>query len=203
MCEPGSATLAYVAIASTVASTAVSVMGAQQQAAAQSAAANYQSQVAANNAIIARQNADAALEAGRAAEQQQRMKSASLIGSMRAAQAANGVSLDSGSVLDVQADAATLGELDALTIRNNAARQAWAYESQASNFTSQSQLDSAQAGWAKQAGMTQSMGSLLGGAASVSNQWATYDRIGAFNSTPSSGANYGGYFQWNNGGSVF
>lgn len=190
MCVP----MAAVAIATSVASTAVSYMGQQQQAAAQSAAANYQAQVASNNAVIARQNADAALQAGQAAEQQQRTKSAALLGSIRAAQAANGIRIDSGSALDVQADAATLGELDALTIRNNAARQAWAYQAQGDTFAAQSQLDTAQAGWAQSAGQTQGMGTLLGGAASVSGQWANYNRLGAFNSTT---PGFGQNITWN------
>lgn len=54
-----------------------------------------------------------------------------LIGSQRAGFAAQGVDVGSGSAVDVQADAAYLGELDALTIRNNAAREAWGYEVEA------------------------------------------------------------------------
>lgn len=54
-----------------------------------------------------------------------------LIGSQRAAFAGQNVDVGSGSAADVQADAAYLGELDAQTIRLNAAREAWGYQVEA------------------------------------------------------------------------
>lgn len=50
------------------------------------------------------------------------------IGAQRAAYAAQGIEVDSGSALDVQADTAYQGEVDALTIRSNAAREAWGFK---------------------------------------------------------------------------
>lgn len=51
-----------------------------------------------------------------------------MIGSQRAAFAADGVALDSGSALDVQMDTAGSAEVDALQIRNNAWREANGYK---------------------------------------------------------------------------
>jgi hypothetical protein len=56
-----------------------------------------------------------------------------LIGTQRAGFAGQNVDVGQGSPTDVQGDAAYLGELDALKIRNNAAREAWGYRVQAQN----------------------------------------------------------------------
>lgn len=53
-----------------------------------------------------------------------------IIGSQRAALAAQGIRIDEGSARDVQMETADIGELDAMNIRNNAAREAFGYKSQ-------------------------------------------------------------------------
>lgn len=55
-----------------------------------------------------------------------------LIGSQRAGFAAGNIDVSYGSAVDVQAESAFMGELDALTIRTNAAREAWGYRVQGS-----------------------------------------------------------------------
>lgn len=54
-----------------------------------------------------------------------------LIGSQRAGLAAQGIDVNSGSAADVQADTAGSAEVDALTIKNNAWREAFGYKVQA------------------------------------------------------------------------
>lgn len=174
-------TLATVGTVGGLASGAMGVMGAQQSSAAQTASARYQAQVMANNQTIAQRNADAALQAGQAAEQQQRQKTAAMIASQRAALAANGVDLSSGSALDLQADTATLGELNAQTVRNNAERHAWGYVAQADAAGAQSGLDMAQAGWAGTAGMYSSLDAGLASATSLSSRWAKAYADGTYN----------------------
>lgn len=53
-----------------------------------------------------------------------------VIGSQRAALAAQGIRIDEGSARDVQLETAEIGELDAMNIRNNAAREAFGYKTQ-------------------------------------------------------------------------
>jgi hypothetical protein len=48
--------------------------------------------------------------------------------------AASGVDINSGSAADVQANTATIGALDEATIRNNAAREAFGYTTQATDY---------------------------------------------------------------------
>jgi len=93
---------------------------------AQAALANY-------NAQVAEIQAEDAIDRGRIAENQQRINTRRMIGAQRAALAAQGIDINDAdsSAVDVQADTAYLGELDALTIRANAAREAWGYRVQA------------------------------------------------------------------------
>lgn len=83
------------------------------------------------NARVAEAQGDDALLRGTEEEQRFRSTVRGLIGSQRAGFAAQGVNVGSGSAVDVQADAAYLGELDALTIRSNAQREAWGFRVQA------------------------------------------------------------------------
>lgn len=86
------------------------------------------------NAGIADWQAQDALERGAVEEKRLRRRTEQVIGSQRTGLAAQGVDVNRGSALDVQADAAYLGELDALTIKNNAAKEAWGYKVQASDY---------------------------------------------------------------------
>lgn len=72
-----------------------------------------------------------ALTRGKDTEDRFRKSIKGFIGSQRAAYAAQGIDVASGSSVEVQADTAKQGELDALTIRTNAAREAWGYRVQA------------------------------------------------------------------------
>lgn len=100
--------------------------GEQQQRAAESAAEMHEW-----NAEVADLQAADAVERGQQEENRFRSSVRGIIGSQRAAMAAGNVDVGFGSALDVQADAAYLGELDALTIRSNAAREAWGYKVEA------------------------------------------------------------------------
>lgn len=59
-----------------------------------------------------------------------RQRTKKAIGSQRAALAAQGIRIDEGSARDVQLETAEIGELDAMNIRNNAAREAFGYKVQ-------------------------------------------------------------------------
>lgn len=88
------------------------------------------------NARVAEWQAEDALERGRRAEGRSRVDVRRTIGAQRAGLAASGVDISDAdsSAMDLFADTARLGELDALTIRNNAAREAWGYKTQAADL---------------------------------------------------------------------
>lgn len=165
--------LPAIAIAATIASTAVGVMGSIQQGKAAQAQANYQSQVAQNNAQISEWQAADALKRGKVEEDQHRRKVSQLIGSQRASIGASGFDLGDETSVGIVGDTAAMGELDALTIRNNAAREAWGYRVQGSNYTAESGLLLARGDAARTASKWQAAGDLLGGASKFASQGAS------------------------------
>lgn len=120
-----------VMMAMTGAST-ISQFGAQrQQAGAVLAQGQYHQRIAEWEARLAELQAEDAVKRGREAEGRYRQGIKQTIGSQRARLAAQGIAIDDGSALDVQAETAEIGELDALTIRNNATREAFGYKTEA------------------------------------------------------------------------
>jgi hypothetical protein len=159
--------MAFVGTAATVLSTAAGMAEQQQTSAANAAMSNYQAELASNQEQVAQQEAQDSLEQGQANAQQQRLKAASLVGALRANSAANGVTLDSGSSLDAQSDAAEQGELDAESAVNASQQQAYGQQAQAMDYAAQSGLDSAKAGFTQQAGNLALAGNLLSGGANA------------------------------------
>ncbi len=92
------------------------------------------------NAQVADLQAQDAVERGREEESRFRTGVRGIIGAQRAEIAASGTDVGFGSAVDVQEDAAFLGELDALTIRNNAAREAWGYKVQAHDIRQRARI---------------------------------------------------------------
>ena len=119
------------------AAVGVTAMGTATSAYGKIMAGNEAKKLGDRNARIADWQASDALERGRIDEGRQRRQIERVIGAQRAGFGMQGVDVNRGSALDVQADSAYLGELDAITIRNNAAKEAWGYQVQSSNLTAQ------------------------------------------------------------------
>lgn len=173
----------------TVASTAVSVIGGQQQAKAQAQQAQFQAQIARNNQIIANRAAEDSRKRGELEANQQRARTLQAIGNQRAALAAGGVVVDEGSAQILTSDTAGLGELDALTIRSNAEREALGFEAQGTNFGIEAQGANAAAANARRAGGISTFGTLASGFTTVADKWAGFKRQGL---GPIRGASFGG-----------
>ncbi len=120
MCTPD----AGITAATTLASTAMSYMGASQANDIAQQQAAYQAQIDSNNQVIAQQNAQAAMSQANAQAQADREASAQKVAGLRAQLAANGIDLGSGSALAGQADLADQGELTAETALNAGQNQA-------------------------------------------------------------------------------
>ncbi|NIF51403.1 hypothetical protein [Burkholderia sp. Ax-1724] len=177
------ATLAEISLAVTAAGAAASAYGAIKQGQAASAASDYQAQVARNNQIVSNAYAKQAQSDGENQVAAKQAQTSQMIGAERAAMAANGVDLDSGSALRIQGDTAKLGDVDAMTIRNNAARQAYGYQLQGLSYSQQAGLDEASASNAKTAGYLGAFSSIVSGASSVAGKWAGYKTNGIFGSS--------------------
>lgn len=141
---------------------------------AQQAAANDQASLQDYNASVADLQAKDAVD--RAAQEENRFRTgvAGLIASQRAGFAAGNIDVGFGSAVDTQADAAHLGELDALTIRTNGAREAWGYQVQSedlrrgASITRKTGVNAELAGEARQsASRFAAAGSVLSGGASL------------------------------------
>lgn len=122
------------------ASLGAGAIGAGVSAYAQFAAASYNKKIADFNKKVAQLQAKDAHKRGREASARHRLGVGALMGAQRASLAAQGQDLNDGTALALQLDTAKFGELDALTIRNNASREAWGYQVQATNYGAQGQL---------------------------------------------------------------
>jgi hypothetical protein len=172
--------MAAASLAMAAVGTASSAIGQAQQGAASAGMANYQAQVARNNQMVAEWNAQRALQQGQVDEQNQRFKTAAVLGSQRAALASQGGDVNSGSPLDIQADTARAGEYDAQTIGNNAALKAYGYRVQATNNAADAGRYDLQAA-DTMANLPYSVGSsLLGGASSLGAKYLDYKKQGYF-----------------------
>ncbi len=152
-------------------SAITSAVGAISKGQSEANMANYRGAIARNNAVISNRNSSTAYLAGEQESANQSMKTAGLLGRQLATQGAGGLDVNSGSPADVRASAAGLGALDALTIRNNAARKAYGFQSEAQGQTAEAALDSAAASNAKTQGWLGAGKSLLGAASSYATDF--------------------------------
>lgn len=120
MCDPVTA----VSIGTTLISGGLKAKGEFDQS-------RFNAATATQNRDLANLSAADARERGAADEQRLRLEAGRLAGTQRATLAANGVDLDSATSQQALADTRLMADLDAATIRNNAAREAWGYEVQA------------------------------------------------------------------------
>ena len=160
--------LASIAAVASVASALAGAASAFQQSSASKAQANYQAQVANNNATIAMRNAERLQQYGSIAEDEQRERLAATKASARARLAANGLLVDdtvdaTGSLL--QADLASEGEYDILKLKDRYAQQVQAAKVQGVNFQAEAGLSDLKA--AQQNPGFAAAGSLLSSAGSV------------------------------------
>lgn len=167
-----SVTLAAASAAAGLAGAGISAAGSYGSMEAQSANAAYQAQVAKNNASIALQNESFDTQAGEVASVNQGMKTRSAVGTTEAQQAASGVSVNTGSAPKVRAAESELGMLDALTIRSNAAKKAYADTVAATSDTAEAGLLEAESNEASEAAPVGALGSFLSSASVVGGNYA-------------------------------
>lgn len=127
-------------------------------------AGNEAAKVGEANAKRAEMEAIDALSRGSSEELRYRREVAQVLGAQRATFGARNVSGSTGTALDLQGDTAAIGEMDALTIRNNAAREALSLRTQAQESRRQGRA-------AKANSRTAALGGLL---LDGSHAWGTY-----------------------------
>ncbi len=159
MCDPVTAS-----ITAQVIGVGISAYGVWRQGQSASAEADFRSQIASNNDIIAGQNAEIALEKGRAEIRDERLKTRQRIGLQRAQLAAQGFDVAEGSSIDILGDTAALGELDVLRIESDAENKARSFRIQAGGFESEATLGRLASKEVKRAGKIGAVSTLITGA---------------------------------------
>ena len=163
------------------ASTMATMQGAQMaaqgdilagQAAAQ--AATFNAGVAQTNAQIYQQGAVFAGQAGEATAGVSEMKTRADVGAIKAQQGASGIDVNTGSAVDVRASAASTGMLDALTIRSNAAKQAYQFQTEAASSKAEAGLQASQAAFDIQGANLRSKATILGAQAEAGKSMGNY-----------------------------
>lgn len=108
---------------------------------AQAQAANYNAAVSIQNAQNEKRNATIAAESGSQQAGTQSLETRATIGAEKANQGASGMNVNTGSSLDTQVSTHETGTLDAMTVRTNAAREAYGYQTRAANAEAQAEMD--------------------------------------------------------------
>lgn len=170
-----------------VVGTVVTVAGSLASAAGAKAQADYQAQVAKNNAVIAKKNAEQASDASQKQQVQQDLETRALIGQQEALQGASGLSVGGASQLRTRRTAAKLGDIDRTNIREEGNTNILNYLQQSENFTSQASAAKAQGRGAVLEGFLNAGSSLISGASSIRSP----ERIRGTRSTTRSSGGFG------------
>ena len=173
----GVTTATYIAIAGTVLSAGASAYSASQQAKASRDSDNYNAAVGRNNAQIAEWQAQDAVARGNKDVQTHMQKVAAMKGKQTASMAARGLDLSEGTPINILTDTDYMGAQDAVNIKHNASKEAWAYRNQASNSASGAAMSSYQASQASP-GMAAGL-SLMGSAGSAASRWYSPNSMGS------------------------
>lgn len=124
----------------TAGSTVAGAASTWADAQAQRAQGNYQNEMANINAKYAELQSENAITRGNKQAADMKRETKRIIGSQRVALAAQGISIEDGSALQVQEDTAMIGEIEAMKIKNNAWMEAFGYKMEAQNQRQQGKL---------------------------------------------------------------
>lgn len=187
-------------VVTTLAATALSMAGQYQQQRTQEksakAAAEYNAQVAENEAATQQQLAQNEISKGIADRERQQRQAARAMGEMRAGMGASGFQMDTGSMVSLLDESATEHQYDSNIIRQNSEQAAWQHMvgvTAANNNQAFAQYQGDNAGSGRTGTYLGMGGTLLGGVASgISgyNKWQqTATPKKGVNTNPYTGAN--------------
>jgi hypothetical protein len=158
MCDPTGGYL-------TVAATVLQTVGQVSQAMSASKTAKTNAQIARNNQSIKEQAARDAIQRGADTAADARQKARAATASFRAKGGSSGFLVDTGSNLDIEEQNAGVGEMNALTIQNNAEREAYGFKVGAMNDANDAARYSAESRSAMTNGLLKAGTTLVTGAA--------------------------------------
>jgi hypothetical protein len=175
MCEATTA-IAITGLALSAIGTGVAAYSSYEQQKSANAAADYNAKIQERNAENANVQANQVIELGKVEEAQHRLQVAKLKGTQRATGAGSGLLIDQGSNLQITQDTEGFGELDALTIRANAARTAWGVRNESADSMAQANLTRMK----KSSPALAAGSSLLAGGSQLAGQYTSYKKSGVF-----------------------
>lgn len=123
-------------------------------------ASKDQQKIANSNAALTDAAAGDAINRGNEEMLAVRRRTRGLVGKQRAAFAAQGIDVSSGTAMDLQDETQQAGTMDEATVRKNAFREAWGLTKQASN-------ERIGGAYARRAGQSQALGQLGQGVVSA------------------------------------
>lgn len=147
----------------------------------------YKARVAANNAAIAEANAKYAEQKGIAKEGVVREKGAQILGEQRAAFGANNIDAGSGSAVRLQSDTGRIAEVEALSVRDAAAREAYGWRARELAYKTDEELNTWKIEQDKNRALIGFWGVGLGGSGGYSSRW---DNWSASSSSGGSGSGW-------------
>lgn len=169
---------AGVGIASSIGGAATGAAAAKQSGEAKATQFEYQAGIAQRNKQIAKQNADYARWTGELEAQKSGMKTGWEMSLAKTAQGASGLDVNFGSATQVRDSMHEIGWHDQQVIRSNAARTAYAYESEGAIQQTQSEMYKKAATDSRAGADLGVAASILGGASSVSSKWMQGSTMG-------------------------
>ena len=183
MSVPGA--LGAAGIGASIFGTLLGAAGQKEAGQVQTQQYNYQAGIAALNSQIATQNANYASQQGELTAEKVGLKDRATAGQIVASQGASGVDVNSGSAKSVQESQHTVSTMDLDTIRMNATKTAYDFETQANQFKAQAFMDVAGSQNVQKATSTNVATSLVGGAGSVAQKWLQGSQMGLFSGSKS------------------
>lgn len=172
------------------------IFGASQEAEADVRFGQFQRQQYDTNKELAYMAAEDATRRGAQVAGRVRREGKAVQGGQRAALAAQGIDVSSGSAADLQAETRYINEQDILTVNNNVWREAWGLKVQGTQYGLQGAL-------AEAAGYNKARNTLLtGGIKSIGYGLEAYDNFypSGTKRVPRSGSEKGNYFTMSPGG---
>lgn len=170
--------MAWFGLIAPIVGSAVSAFGAIQQGMAAKNAAEYQAQVARNNALRAEQMKRSEIQKGLIEAEEQDRTNSEIAGRQRNAMAASGFDLNEGTMREIGVSQTILGRTDSLRRAHAGQLAGWKYQAQAENFRADAQLSQMRGKNAMTAGLFNAGGSLIGGATKFADKWQNYNSMG-------------------------
>lgn len=167
MCD--ASTVAGVGLGAQAAGGVAAAYGAYNKSKAEKTAFDMQAKVADNNKQYATWQAEDAIRRGQKATVAQQLKTRQLKGAQIARMAENGIDLGEGSALNILTDTDLMGAIDANTVTDNAAKEAWFYRAQAGNYGANADLLRYRS--SAENPMGAASGTLLTSAGNVASRW--------------------------------